>query len=837
MWLILTIKNKKIGLGVIYKTPQANVECLNEIADILETIYMDVDSVILMGDLNINLLIKNNTECRKFETMLLNYNMKQIVNFPTRITINSESLIDVICISDNIVSNFCDSFDLLNVTDHMLVFCDLAIEYEKPNFGKFYYRNFKYFNVDAFNNDAAVIDWNEINNLEDINSKVNCLSENILQLFDRHAPLTLIQPKRPYKPYITYTIKQMIKLKERAKRKYVKTKLEKDRHYYVDLKNYLSTAIRNEKNAFMNYELKRNKNNSKAIWNNLYSWGLCNKKVNTILEQTEFDVNELNNFFVNIAGGNSVNPNMVDFYKNNKMDNGNFLAFTEITNKDVNDALTTIKSNAMGTDGINLKMLKIVMPFCVDIITSIINESFRTGTFPEQWKNALVICCPKISDPVNMSDIRPLNILPAMSKIAEKLAAKQLKVYLETYTVIPSLQSGFREAHGTQTALLKVLNDVSEAMDNRMITFLILLDQSKAFDVVNFELLIAKLHYIGLNNTCVEWFKSYVHSRRQCVRVGDKTSDLLETKSGVPQGSILGPILFTIFTFDLPQSLTYSHYHLYADDVQLYMSVKADKAIECANQINTDLANFGQWCSDNALKINPSKSVVMCIGNEKLRKKVEDDNITITLNKEVINWADTAKVLGLYIDNNLTFESHVNKVISTSFMKLKNLKKFKYSFNSDTKLNLIKSLIYPHVDYCCNAYLHYLTQYNTLRLQRIQNASMRFVYCIPFREHVTPYFNNELKIVGRGNYLYCIFLKKLIDTKKPSYLYNILVKRSDVHNVNVRKDKYTVPQHNTSKFEGSFSYMAPTILNMILDMLSLPKQRFKENVKTMLLES
>lgn len=169
-------------------------------------------------------------------------------------------------------------------------------------------------------------------------------------------------------------------------------------------------------------------------------------------------------------------------------------------------------------------------------------------------------------------------------------------------------------------------------------------------------------------------------------------------------------------------------------------------------------------------------------------------------------------------------------------MRLKNLHKLKHALHSDTKLDLVKTLVYPHMDYCCNVYFHYLSLENVSKLQKIQNAAMRFVHCIPFREHVTPYYNEELKIVGRANYLYSMFLRKLIDTKKPAYLYNLLIKRSVIHNVNIRSDSYTVPQHNTTKFEGSFSYMAPTILNRIMNCLQLPKYKFKENIKAMFRE-
>ena len=425
-------------------------------------------------------------------------------------------------------------------------------------------------------------------------------------------------------------------------------------------------------------------------------------------------------------------------------------------------------------------------------------------------------------------------ILPTFSKLFEKTVSFQIKNYIEVNNILPEIQSGNRQKHGTQTALLKIVNDISTAMDKSLPSILVLLDQSKAFDLVNFDLLLAKLKYIGFENQAINWLSSYVRGRSQKVKIDDSSySSIRETSSGVPQGSILGPILFSIFIFDFPSTLSHCQVHLYADDFELYMSI-SDPESDIEN-ISIDLHNTAKYSEDHGLRINPNKTVALCIGPERQINNITRDH-TLHINGTNINWVQSAKNLGVILDSHLSFEKHVDHIFQITFLKLKSMYKFKFQLSQDVKLKLVKTLIYPHVEYCCAVYYNFLTQQNQLKLQRIQNACMRFVCCIPFREHVTPYLValNELNFKNRIYYLFSIFLYKLLKSKTPGYLHNLLIKRSDIHLINIRSNTYTIPQHSSSKYEGSFSYLAPVLLNKILDHLDLSFNLFKKNVQSSL---
>lgn len=831
LWLILNINEIKLGLGVVYKAPKVSVNSLLKISEMLEDLSSKVDYIIMTGDFNINLMNKNSQDAIYFQNLLYDFGLKQYVINPTRITSSSDSIIDVMCASEELSVNDCDTIDLCNITDHQLVYADFKLECVKNNIVTFQCRDFSSFNINDFAYDASRIDWKLISTEDNVNNKLDLLNTYILSLFDLHAPIINIKPKRYRPPYITYNIRKMIQLKNKAHKKYIKTKTPEHKAYYIDLRNYVNLAIKRERKAYFEYSLNH-KNKGSNIWTQLRKLGINNKQ-NKELPPNLHDVQSLNHYYVNVAGETSVNENLIEYYEENRFSENIVFNFQEIDNNCIYKIVNTIKSEAYGTDNINLKMLMLVLPYCVDAIKDIINFCLRHGVFPDNWKTALVLPIPKITTPSEFKDLRPINILPCLSKLLEKIVNFQLKEYLETNSIIPSVQSGFRKQHGTGTALLKVMGDIANNIDKGNLSILILLDQSKAFDVVNHKLIIAKLKYIGLSDVSLNWFSSYLSNRQQKVKINYIESDELTLRSGVPQGSILGPILFSIFTLDVPKCFSKCKLHLYADDVQIYISANITEVERATSDINVELNNFCTWCYDNGLKLNPSKSKAIMLGNERVRKNISLNHLNIRINDTIISWVDSTKNLGLVIDNNVNFSEQVNNVRKGSFAVLKSLYKFKYDMKQETKLLLVKALIYPKIEYCSSVYYYHLTGYNRQRLQRIQNACVRFVCCVPFGEHISPYLERlgEINVFQRVTYLYSLFLYKMIKSERPGYLYNMLTLRSTVHNVNIRNDNYTIPQHNTTKFQGSFLYTAPKLLNYLLDIINHHLGTFKSECR------
>lgn len=834
MWITAVINRQKIAVGVIYRPPSSNVaQSINEVNEVLDRVCVEFNSVIVLGDINVNLMSSNTPDVRQFSRMFSSFDLCQLIEKPTRVTATTATLLDVICVSRDLSVLGVDVVDIGGITDHMLTKCEIEIgEESEINTDITYNRNFKNFDINSFAIDALYYtQWNSIYEFEDINDKTHFLNNCINDLFNCHAPIYVNNRKRKYKPYITYNIRQMIKIRNKAYQKYSQCKTDASRAYYVTLRNYVNDAIKREKVAYMHFVLQKNKKHPQNMWNELRKWGLNTKAANKgTLPPDLSKPEEINNYFLNVVGITDISTDLLAFYKNNVLNELNTFSFSEIQEEDIGKALKSIKSNAMGIDQINLKMLTIVMPYCTDVVKHIFNESVKQGIFPDIWKTANVIPIPKVNSPICFNDLRPISILPTIAKVFEKIISTQICEYLETKNILPPEQSGFRKKHGTNTALLKVLNDVSSAWDRGNCTVMILLDQSKAFDLVNHSLLVAKFQYIGFDEVALSWVKNYLHSRAQRVVINKNNafSTTQNINTGVPQGSILGPILFAIFIFDLPRVLSESLIHLYADDIQLYFPISINNTISSFHWLNSDLQKLIKYIENHGLKINPKKTVALCIGPGRARSSIEREHV-ILVNREIIPWASSARNLGVILDTNLSFSEHVDNVFRSAFCKLRSLYCFKNSLTKETKLKLIESLIYPHIEYCSSVFYYFLPKYNMMKLQRIQNACMRFACWIPRREHITPHLFQlkKMNIECRVNYLLLVFLHKLVNDKCPSYLYNMLVRRSHVHDVDIRVDTFCIPYHKTSKFEGCFTYIAPNLLNKLIDSLTLPHLAFK----------
>lgn len=519
------------------------------------------------------------------------------------------------------------------------------------------------------------------------------------------------------------------------------------------------------------------------------------------------------------------------------------LIFHTVSPNEVQTLINRIKTQAMGVDGINLKLLKIVLPYCLEALTSIINYSIETNCVPDIWKRSYIIPIPKINKATELSDLRPVNILTTTSKLLEMIIYSQISEFFQKYELLPQVQSGFRPYYSTSTALIKICSDISKNMDNSKVTIMVLLDYSKAFDVINHELLTAKLGHYGLSDTALMWITDYLKNRYQQVKINGNLSDEYMLTHGVPQGSILGPLLFTIFTSDLTTILPpQCNIHMYADDTQVYISSDIKEVNASVLEVNEYLDAISNWSQKNGLILNPKKTTALCIGT-KHYCEIAKQNLVVNLQlgESIISFVNSAKNLGVIFDQHLSFERHANSKLSLCYAKLKCLYQYKSILTSNVKWNLVNTLIFTQIDYCSSVYYDHLNRNMQHRLQIMQNSCLRFVYThINYREHITPVYNlhNILKIDYRFELRLAILIYKVCISNMPKYLFNLLVKRSDVHNLNLRSvNQLAIPKHSTSKFKASFDYKACVIFNKYIDFyFSCPSAySFKNAIKNKLL--
>jgi hypothetical protein len=284
--------------------------------------------------------------------------------------------------------------------------------------------------------------------------------------------------------------------------------------------------------------------------------------------------------------------------------------FKEVDESFILQELGSLKTNkATGLDQISAKLLKDSSSIIASGLTKIINASFVSQTFPDIWKKGKIIPFFKSNDPTSPNNYRPITILPIVSKVMEHIVHRQVYEYLQEHDLITSEQFGFRPKLSTSIALTQLTEEILHNLDNKLVTGAVFIDLRKAFDTVDHELLIMKLRNLGFSKSVINWFTSYLSSRTVVTSINNSTSSARPVTVGVPQGSILGPLLFLIFINDLPQCLNNCKSILYADDTLLYYSAKSTTELEA--KINADLQSLSQWLNNNLLTLNYEKTKFM----------------------------------------------------------------------------------------------------------------------------------------------------------------------------------------------------------------------------------
>lgn len=858
LWITCKINGNKVCIGCIYRPPDTNYRSLQFLEDILAEILISSDNVFCLGDFNLNYLNKSTVEFKYLETLLESFSLTQIIKKPTRVTQESSTLIDYILVNKPNIILRSNVVNMAQFSDHHLIYCLVDMPVVRNNNPKsIIVRDMKNINLEIFEMDARNIDWYRVEEFESIDDKVSFLNAKILQLFNFHAPERKIRITKKLNPWITPNIKHMMKLRDKALSEYrsslrdihlTRIQTEGKWAYYKEMRNFVTASIRREKQAYIQNVLNQNHKNSQILWQTLNKLNVHKKYCNDEIPDELKVPDTINQYFINSVSKTSADPANIDFFNNNIYSEVNStMELHTVTTAEVVNIILRIKTNAKGIDEISSEMLKMCITYCAecaDAVTYIINFALKENVMPACWKHALVIPVPKKDKVSVLNDLRPISILPVLSKVIERIVYFQLKKHVDVHNILPSRQSGFRPGFSTTTALLDLTDDMLRAVDDAKVTVTVMLDYSKAFDCLDHKLLLAKLKYYGISVNALGWFETYLRHRQQQVQVtvsGSKiSSDILQITRGVPQGSILGPLLFVIYTADI-HHIVHSNMHLYADDCQLYESFNFETRQTAINKINVDLNEIHNWSVKNALSLNPLKTTVIMTGTEQQRKKINIENMLL-LDNISLAVKDNCKNLGLIFDKNLSFSQHVTKLIQSAYGRLKSVYKYKFVLSTPIKLKLVESLVLSLFDYCDVVYGPCLSIYDQNRIQQVQNSCMRFAANVNRRDHITPYLqhHNWTKMNIRRDIHYCCLIHKIIQTSKPPYLKSKLVFGDDTFD-RVRRDNYFmhIPRHSTSSFKGSYSYRASYIYN------SLPMSikgisnfgRFKSKLKEHFMET
>lgn len=842
MWITLTLKGNKIAVGTAYRPPWLDLDLFLDAVTEAITCLVKCDYYVLLGDFNVNLLAASG-QTRKVHDFLNSLSLRQLISSPTHFTEHSETLIDLLCTNLNYRKASVEPCGSLN--GHSLIACEFSIKRSKYKPHAVSHRPINQINKEMLNSDLGRIDWNNISELDNVNEMVDVFNKRVLDVFDVHAPVKKSVIKELPYPWITDTIKLMMSLRNNALAMYRKVKSESKHAYYKQLKSLVASSLFKEKAAYFNYNINNRIKDPKQLWKNLKKTVLPSKQT-CDLPSVFRDANVLNRHFLSVPGNPNCNLSQRAFFESNRFSDVSF-TLQPVSQEQVLRYLGQLKTNAEGCDKITLNMLMLTIPQTLKAITDIVNHSIASSTFPDIWKVAIVRPIPKKQNPTELKDLRPVSLLPCLSKVSEKVVCQQVSQYLEKNNILPELQSGFRKQRGTCTALLDVTDNILAAQDRGLCTLLVLLDFSRAFDCINIELFLAKLHYYGFDPHTIGWFHSYLTNREQRVEILLRDATTLSSapasvNRGVPQGSILGPIIFILYCADITTALKRCRYHIYADDIQVYISFKPDEHERALRDLSEDLDRIASWAENNGLVLNPTKTKYMLLGT-KHQINALPSQLDVTLLGEPVSRVREARNLGVNMDAELRYEGHVAESVRNCFYRLKVLYKIRPYLSEELRIRLVESLVLSNLNYADTVFGPRLLARTERLIQRVQNACVRFCFSVPPRSHITPFLNKQsiLKMKSRRKLHLACLMFGVIKHKQPSYLFKKLSWIASKRECEVRQcsQQLATEMHKTAAFRGSFRYAASKCWNNIPPPIRTLKTlgTFKSRLRQYLIDS
>ena len=492
----------------------------------------------------------------------------------------------------------------------------------------------------------------------------------------------------------------------------------------------------------------------------------------------------------------------------------------EISTVELTEIMKESSNATCETDPLPTKLVKsCLLDTLISVIRKIVNLSLQLGTFPDFYKCAHVKpLLKKMSlDPDILKNYRPVSNLTFISKLVEKVVSKQLISHLQKHDKLEKFQSAYRPLHSTETALLRVSNDVLRAIDDKKCVLLVLLDLSAAFDTIDHNILLKRLHHdLGVEGTALQWFTSYLSNRTQCISIAGEKSESKHLPYGVPQGSVLGPLLFSAYMSDLGQLVRGFNieFHSYADDTQLYIAFKPDEKDITIQQLELCIAKIRSWMIENKLKLNDDKTEFLLISSPHNKKNF--DSMSIHIGTETVKAANSARNLGVVMDSLLNMENHVTTVCQSCYFHLRNIGAIRRYLDSDTAAQIMHAFVTSRLDYC-NSLFTGLPGYLLFRLKKIQNTAVRIITLCDKQDSITPHLKSLhwLPVPLRIDFKLLLITYKILNGLAPSYLCELLIPRNLPRELRSSSScNFKVPRSRTTSYgDRAFSVAAPQLWN------------------------
>lgn len=817
----------------------------NELTTLFESLVTHRCPVIVTGDFNIRVDRPGDSSAVRFAELLASFDLVQHVKSPTHDLGGTLDL--VITKSEDKISN--TIVQLNGLSDHSLIHFNIDVSTVSQNSNEHLTRQWRSFDLATFDNDLYdLIDLRTNEKSLDIctlDELCDLYHSSITTVLNQHAPLAR-QKRCPRRltPWFDDDCRAAKRRARRLERKYRKSSTAVDRRQWIEELRRTSKTYENKRNVYWSAKFVDNKLNPRKLWRSLKSFMGRMGSPSPVLGGLSAD--DLSQFFrkkIQDVADSTASSNPPTFQSSLSSD---LSSFTPLTIEDTLKLLADSPSKQCSLDPAPTWIIKGCILSLAPLLTEILNRSLVDGCFPSSHKSALVYPLLKKEglDSHDVKNYRPISNLSFLSKLIERAVCSQIRSYLEGNNLLPRCQSAYRQSHSTETALLKVYSEFVCAIDRGEISLLGLLDMSCAFDTVDHQILLQRLHAdYGFSDKVLTWITSYLSGRTQTVVVDDKRSSTECLERGVPQGSVLGPILFILYTADVLKIITKHGLegHAYADDTQMYFHSSPDQVNNYIPKVMACIKEINEWMTSNRLRLNPDKTEFIWFASN-YNLKHASLPMQLKLVSDDIMIEDSIRDLGVYFDSMLTLNSNVSKVLRICFYELRQLRYLSRSLSNCNVKMLLHALISSRLDYCNSIYAG---QPDTLlqKLQSVQNAAARLYGNLSRRTHVTETLRDELhwlRIPQRINYKLCVLVYRCLHGTAPPYLSENIVRLQDfddriASNRSASLGNLLVPRTRTKSYGSRCFHVAgPNAWNSLPTYLKteMPFDAFKSLLKT-----
>lgn len=821
---ILCVRRKRDIFSVLYRPPGGNVEVfLNFLETLLCFANEEGCELFLGGDVNINLL-EESRFTDDFLTLLTSNNFCNVITPPTRVTTTSSTLIDVFVTNHE---ESCISAGVLGygLSDHLPIIMFIKKTAPQPtepvNIDKeptITTRSINPTTLEQFRLIISSTNWDSVFSATSANEAYDKFLNIFKNIYDRCFPYKQIkQFKKNRKPWVNRKCWKMIQKKNKLYNVFLKTKKPEDLALFKQFRNTLNNALRQAKKTYLNNLFNEScMDRTDVVWkrlNEVLKRGPSKPAIHVIKRddvtlQGKVLAEAFNSYLTNLVSSTHIPSSMAYM----KPRNEHSAVFFPTDQNEIISIMSSLKnSNSCDIDDLQIKPIKHVLDFLSPVLTHIMNLSLSSGLFPKKMQTAKVIVLYKGGNKNEFSNYRPISILPVFSKCLEKIIHNRVTSFCTKFSLISDSQYGFRRGRSTEFALLEQKELILKSFEEKKLIMGVFIDFSKAFDRIDHITLIKKLECYGIRGIPLVLLQSYLTFRQQYVVINGHSSSVQPIRAGVPQGSILGPLLFNLYINDIVNISKVPSFIIYADDTSLFFS--GIEIEDLGNETNTSLEKLYNWSEVNSLVINTSKSKAVLF---KPKNRRISSSFNIILGPSVIEIVPNVKTLGVYFNEQMSWDTHVNNIVKKLSRVLGKLCQFRNLLPRHIKMLIYKALFMPHLNYCnlvwCTTSLS-----NINKLHLLEKKAVRTILNVPFDTHTPPLFKELCLITVPDLYEYNLLTRyrSTIRSNEP-FLVHISNLTLNFRVYDVREgENWKIPTNRTNYGFQMLRYNLPFVLNKL----------------------